>query len=34
MVEQCRTDLIANGENPDDYFFKHEGEQVVDGMDD
>lgn len=25
MVEQCRADLIANGENSDDYFFKHEG---------
>ena len=25
MVEQCRTELIANGENPDDYFFKHKG---------
>lgn len=24
MVEQCRADLVANGENPDDYFFKHE----------
>lgn len=25
MVEQCRVDLVANGENPDDYFFKHKG---------
>ena len=25
MVEQCRTELSTNGENPDDYFFKHKG---------
>ena len=25
MVEQCREKLVANDENPDDYFFKHEG---------